>query len=156
MHRCDGSARWNVAEVNRAALDQGSLSADGWFCVYPGRFGLEHRLALIKNLWTSSFVMVTSGCSLLLLAWFYAIIDVMEFRRWAFFWVVIGVNAITIYMVQRFIKFDYMSAFFLTGIANTGEQVLPGLGKVCLVTGTVAAEWLFLWYLYKQRLFLRV
>ncbi len=43
-------------------------------------------LPLIKNLWTSSFVLVTGGCSLILLAWFYAVIDVLEYRRWAFFW----------------------------------------------------------------------
>lgn len=113
-------------------------------------------LPLIKILWTSSFVLVTGGCSLLLLAWFYAVIDVMDYRRWAFFWVVIGMNAITIYIAQRFIKFDFMATFFLGGVARISDLGLPGLGKVWLAAGTLAAEWLFLWYLYKQRLFLRV
>ncbi len=39
-------------------------------------------LPIIKILWTSSFVMITAGCSLFLLAWFYAVIDVMDYRRW--------------------------------------------------------------------------
>ena len=113
-------------------------------------------LPIVKILWTSSFVLVAGGCSLLLLAWFYAIIDVMEYRKWAFFWVVIGMNAITIYIAQRFINFDFMARFFLTGVAQASDHWIPGLGKVCLTTGTLAAEWLFLWYLFKQRLFLRV
>ncbi len=116
----------------------------------------SNALPLIKILWTSSFVMITGGCSLILLAWFYAIIDVMEYRRWAFFWVVIGMNAITIYVAQRFIKFDAMSVFFLGGVASAHNTILPGAEKVWLTAGTLAAEWLFLWYLYKQRLFLRV
>lgn len=113
-------------------------------------------LPIIKILWTSSFVLVTAGCSLFLLAWFYAIIDVLDYRRWAFFWVVIGMNAITIYIAQRFIKFDIMATFFLSGVARVSDLMLPGMGKVWLTGGTLAAEWLFLWYLYKQRLFLRV
>lgn len=113
-------------------------------------------LPLIKNLWTSSFVLVTGGCSLILLGWFYAIIDVMDYRRWAFFWMVIGMNAITIYIAERFIKFDFMATYFLGGVARISDLAAPGLGKVWLTGGTLAAEWLFLWYLYKQRLFLRV
>ncbi len=72
------------------------------------------------------------------------------------FLVVIGMNAITIYMAQRFIKFDFMANYFLGGIAGASDVGLPGLGKVWLSAGTLAAEWLFLWYLYKQRLFWRV
>ena len=113
-------------------------------------------LPIIKILWTSSFVMITAGCSLFLLAWFYAVIDVLDYRRWAFFWVVIGMNAITIYIAQRFIKFDFMATFFLGGVARVSDSMWPGLGKLWLTAGTLAAEWLFLWYLYKQRLFLRV
>lgn len=117
-----------------------------WSCALP----------LIKNLWTSSFVLVAGGCSIVLLAWFYAVIDVLEYRRWAFFWIVIGMNAITIYIAQRFIKFDFMASYFLGGVAKLSDPALPGVGKVLLTSGTLAAEWVFLWYLYKQRIFLRV
>lgn len=107
---------------------------------------------LIKNLWTSSFVLVAGGWSLLLLASFYAVIDVMGWRRWAFFFAVIGANAITIYVVPRFIDFDRISTFFLGGVARLSGD----LGDVVLAAGVLAAEWLFLLYLYRNRLFLRV
>ncbi len=58
-----------------------------------------------KNLWTSSFVLWAGGWSLLLLALFYWVIDVCGWKKWAFFFVVIGVNAITIYVGHQFIDF---------------------------------------------------
>ena len=108
---------------------------------------------IIKILWTSSFVLVAGGWSLLLLALFYALIDVIGWRKWAFFWIVIGANAITIYVVPRFIDFDgKLAKFFLTGVSE-----LSGNASVLvLVTGALAAKWLFLWYLYRQRIFLRL
>lgn len=107
---------------------------------------------IIKNLWTSSFVLVAAGWSLLLVAIFYTIIDVIGWQRWAFLWVVIGTNAITIYTVRRIIDFPKISDFFLGGVAGmTGNWA-----AVILAAGVLIAEWFFLWYLYRQKLFLRV
>ena len=107
---------------------------------------------IIKILWTSSFVLVAGGWSLLLLALFYAVIDVIGWQRWAFFWVVIGANAITIYFVPKIIDFDKMSEFFLTGVS----QLVGDWKTVILVAGALAAKWLFLLFLYRQRIFLRL
>ena len=115
------------------------------------------RFPIIKNLWTSSFVLVAGGFSLLLLALFYAIIDVLGFRRWAFFFVVIGANAITIYVVPRFVDFKHIAAFFLGGVYRiAGENVSHNFELVLVAAGVLAAEWLFLLYLYRNRIFLRV
>ena len=107
---------------------------------------------VIKNLWTSSYVLVAGGWSLLLLAAFHGIIDILGWRRWAFFFTVIGANAILIYVVPRFIDFEQIAQFFLGGvIRHTGS-----FGPVVLALGVLAAEWLLLLYLYRRRLFLRV
>ena len=58
-----------------------------------------------KNLWTSSFVCFIGGLSLFLFAIFYLIIDVWNIRKWAFFFVAIGMNPITIYLAERIINF---------------------------------------------------
>lgn len=109
---------------------------------------------IIKNLWTSSFVLVAGGWSLLLLALFHAVIDVLGLRRWAFFFTVIGANAIVIFVVPRFVDFAKMSAFFLGGVAeHAGSEDTK---RVILLAGSLAAKWLFLLYLYRNRLFLRV
>ena len=108
---------------------------------------------IIKILWTSSFVLVAGGWSLLLLALFYAVIDVIGWRSWAFFWVVIGANAITIYVVPRFVDFDgKMAKFFFTG----ASELAGNANVLVLVSGALAAKWLFLWFLYRQRIFLRL
>ncbi len=107
---------------------------------------------IIKNLWTSSFVLVAAGWSLVLLSLFYLLMDIAGWRRWAFGFTVIGMNAITIYFAQRFIDFRHMSEFFLSGFA-----ALSGTwGTVLLIAGTLLAKFLFLWFLYSKRTFLRV
>jgi predicted acyltransferase len=100
---------------------------------------------------------VAGGLSLLLLAVFYAVVDVLRWRRWAFFFIVIGANAITIYVVPRFVDFQKIAQFFLGGVYRlAGETVSPDFERVVAAAGFLAAEWLFLLYLYRNRIFLRV
>ena len=83
---------------------------------------------------------------------FYTIIDVIGLRAWAFFFVVIGVNAITIYVASRIIPFSEISRFLLGGAARLSGS----FGPVLLAIGTLVLEWLLLLYLYRNRIFLRV
>ncbi len=108
---------------------------------------------VIKNLWTSSYVMLAGGWSLLLLALFYYVIDVKGYRSWAFPFVVIGVNAITIYVVQNFVDFNGIARFFVGGVSSL---LTAGAGAVVLAAGAVVARWLFLRYLYAKGTYLRV
>jgi predicted acyltransferase len=107
---------------------------------------------IIKILWTSSYVLFAAGWSLLLLALFYWVIDVKGCRRWAFLFVVIGMNAITIYFLQHVIDFDAISSLFLGGLARRIALLAPLL----LPLGAFAARWLFLWFLYRHRIFFKV
>ena len=77
-----------------------------------------------ENLWTSSFVLWAGGWSLLLLGLFYLVIDVWGWRKWAFFFVVIGANAITIYMACRFIDFAAVGKL-LFGRAPSTKRCCP-------------------------------
>jgi predicted acyltransferase len=107
---------------------------------------------IIKNLWTSSFVLYAGGWSLLLLALFYGVIDVLRWRGWAFLFVVIGANAITAYLLPDVIDFRKVGHFFLGGV----ERHAGAFGPVVAAFGVLAAKWLVLLYLYRRRLFLRV
>lgn len=107
---------------------------------------------VIKILWTSSFVLIAGGWSLLLLCVFYTIIDVVRWQKWSFFWTVIGMNAIVMYVAPRFIDFDRMAVFFFGGIA----RLSGGAGGFLLEAGSMGAKWLLLYYLYRNRLFLRL
>ena len=57
------------------------------------------QFPIIKKLWTSSFVLLTTGISAVLLGLFYLVVDVIKFRIWAAPFVWIGMNAITLYLV---------------------------------------------------------
>ena len=106
-----------------------------------------------KNLWTSSFVLNVGGISLVLLALFYYIIDVLGFRRWAFFFRVIGMNSILIYMSGKFIEWEYTTDGFFKWL---GQLIGNPYGAVALAICFVAVKWCFLYFMYKKKIFLRV
>lgn len=106
-----------------------------------------------KMLWSSSFVLVVGAYGLALVALFYNLIDVRGLWRWAQPLVVVGMNSITIYMAQSIIAFRSIAAFFLGGLANL---LPPSWGAVLLHAGYLLACWLFLYFLYRQRIFLKV
>ena len=129
----------------------GGLLLAGGVMLPAGYFWGQH-FPIIKILWTSSFVLVAGGWSLLLLALFYLVLDVIGFRWWAFPFVVIGLNAITIFVAPRFIDFNKMTTFFLGGVMSLSGDWAP----VIAAAGALTLKWIFLWILYRKQMFLRV
>ncbi len=106
-----------------------------------------------KNLWSSSFVLHVGGLSLLLLSLFYYIIDVLEYKQWAFFFKVIGMNSILIYISGKFIDWEYTTnGFFKWLVQLTGHPFNIVAAAICFVL----VKWLFLYFMYKKKVFLRV
>jgi|AGTN01.3.fsa_nt_gi Uncharacterized conserved protein len=106
-----------------------------------------------KILWSSSFVCWVGGLSMLLLALFYLIIDVWKFGKWAFFFVVIGMNPITIYLANQIIRWENANEFIFRGIANLFPEAWAPL---LMSIGYVMIGWLFLYILYRQKIFLKI
>jgi predicted acyltransferase len=106
-----------------------------------------------KHLWSSSFILLTGGMSLLTLALFYLIIDVLGFKKWSLFFVVIGLNSIAIYIAVQFFNFQYTVDRLLNGFYQMSsgpvQQLIAALGVLTL-------EWLLLFFLYKKRIFVKV
>lgn len=106
-----------------------------------------------KNIWTSSFVLHVGGISLLLMSFFYYVIDVLGYKKWAFFFKVIGMNSILIYISKVFINWEYTTnSFFEWLIQLVGEP----FGIVALGVCIIIVKWVFLYFLYKKKIFLRV
>lgn len=106
-----------------------------------------------KNLWTSSFVCAVGGYSFLMFSLFYYLIDVRGYRSWTYPLRVIGMNSITIYMAQEIINFSQISNYFLGGLISL---VPPDIGPILHSLGYLLFCWLFLWFLYKKQVFLKV
>jgi len=106
-----------------------------------------------KNLWSSSFVLHVGGLSLILLSVFYYIIDVLGYKKWAFFFTVIGMNSILIYMSGGFIDWAYSTRAFFQWLFQLIQDPYNAVAfAVCLV----AVKWVFLYFLYRKKIFLRV
>lgn len=106
-----------------------------------------------KKLWTSSFVCVVASYSLGLFSLFYYLTDVRKWQGWTLFFRVVGLNSITIYLAQVIIDFGGISDFFLGGLAGLCS---PQWGAVINGAGYMAVCWLFLYFLYKHKVFLKV
>ncbi|WAC10417.1 acyltransferase family protein [Dyadobacter pollutisoli] len=106
-----------------------------------------------KHLWSSSFIMLTSGMAFTILSIFYWIIDVKGFNKWAFFFRVIGMNSLVIYLAVRFVDFNASSKLLFEGIykhsPDKWHEVFNALGGFVLV-------WLFLYFLYRHKIFVKV
>jgi predicted acyltransferase len=107
---------------------------------------------IIKKAWTATFDIYAAGLALILLAFFYLVVDVMGWKRWSFFFRVIGLNSITIYLGSRMIDFEFTSRFWFGGLA----RLAGAAGPLVLLAGTIAVEWVVLYFLYKKKVFLRV
>jgi predicted acyltransferase len=114
-----------------------------WSLVFP----------LNKKLWTSSFVCVVAGYPMLVFALFYYLIDIKQHRQWTLFFRVIGMNSITIYLTMRIIDYGQISKFFLNGLAKMcgGTWV-----DVINTIGYILVGWLYLYFLYNKKIFLKV
>lgn len=107
-----------------------------------------------KKLWTSTFVLVVAAYSLIMFAIFYWIIDVRGHDgKWTMFFRVIGMNSITIFMAPRIIDFRKATRFFVGGII---DKCPDQVGSVVYYACYIAVCWLFLYFLYRKKVFLKV
>lgn len=119
------------------------IVAQTWNLVFP----------INKNLWTSSFTLQCGGISMLLMALFYYIIDIQGYKKWAFFFKVIGMNSILIYMSGRFINWSYTTNAVFQWLGQLAGDLY---GPLVLVFCYLAVKWAFLYFLYQKKVFLKV
>ncbi|MFA7492556.1 MAG: DUF5009 domain-containing protein, partial [Proteiniphilum sp.] len=105
-----------------------------------------------KNLWSSSFTLLTGGISLILFAIFYYVIDVKGYYKWSFFFTVIGINSIFIYVSPLFINYAYTGNTLFNWLGQlSGAYAAPVL-TLC----TVLVKWLLLYFMYKKKIFIKI
>lgn len=110
---------------------------------------------IIKKIWTSSFVIYAGGWSLILLSIFYLLIDVWKLKKWSYFFIVIGSNAIFIYACQSgVLDFHRMSDFFFKGLISYFSN--PSAKEVISSFTYLLVSWLFLYFMYKRKIFIKV
>lgn len=112
------------------------------------------QFPVIKKLWTSSFVLVAAGYSSILLGCFYQVIDVWKYRKWAEPFVWIGMNPITIYLMQELVDFDKLARRFVGG--DFAKLYLGNFADLAAALVGLAITLTICRFLYKRKIFLRV
>ncbi|MDD2382492.1 MAG: DUF5009 domain-containing protein [Mariniphaga sp.] len=107
---------------------------------------------VIKNCWTSTYTLRTGGISFMLVAAFYLVIDVWGWKKWSLFFRVIGLNSITIYICTRIVHFGHTSQYLFGWLGKYAGD----FGPVVISMGIIFIEWLLLYYLYRNKVFLKV
>lgn len=126
------------------ALAGVALVALGWL------WGIE--LPVIKKLWTSSMVLVSSGYCCLLMAAFYYWIDVKGHRSHIGWLKVYGMNSIAAYMLANVVSFRCIGHSLLHGLEQYAGDYYP----VLMAVANATIIYLILWAMYRKKLFLRV
>lgn len=130
-----------------------------WSLIFP----------LNKSLWTSSYVVYTSGLALLTLAFCYWLIDIKGYKRWAWPFVVFGVNALALFVFSG-IMARLLGMIRVAGLEEGKEITLQQwifghafLSWASPVNASLAYAitfilfWLFLmWLLYRKRVYVKV
>lgn len=147
MLRSERSA-W--AKVRWLAIAGCASVALGWL------LGAVGVCPVVKRIWTPSWVLFSGGWCFLGLAAFHALIDVRGWRLWAFPLVVIGMNSIAAYVM------DHLFPAFLREAlqTNLGPRVFgifgPAYAPFLLGVGVVGLLWLFLYWMWRKKIFLRI
>ncbi len=116
------------------------------------------QFPIIKKIWTSSYVLVTTGVSAILLAIFYQIIDVWNQRKWATPFIWIGCNAITLYLAMALFEHGKFATRFLWEPSSEwlDHRFTEGFGHLVIELLILTMGLLLARLLYQRKIFLRI
>jgi predicted acyltransferase len=113
---------------------------------------------VLKWISTSSFVLVTGGISLIVLAVSYYVIDGLNRKNNLSFFTIVGMNSIFIYLFFIFIGDHWLNGYMdilVSGLLSfAGVPLAAGGAFSCLVV--FAIEWYLCYFLYRKKLFFKL
>ena len=121
-----------------------AMVVTGWL------WGLQ--LPVIKKIWTSSMVLVSSGYCFLLMGLFYYWIDYKGHHKNLIWLKVYGMNSIVAYMLANVISFRCIGVSLFHGL----EQYIGNYYPVLIAVSNALIIYVILWLLYKRNIFLKV
>jgi len=107
---------------------------------------------IIKRIWTSTMVIYSSGICLILLATFFYLIDILQWKKPFSFLKIFGLNSLVAYFLGEFINFRPIVHQFTYGI----ENIFPDYQSLILNVGNVTILTLILWGMYRSKKFISI
>jgi heparan-alpha-glucosaminide N-acetyltransferase len=115
-----------------------------------------HVSPIVKRIWTPAYTLYSGGLVLLMLAVFYALIELKGWRRWSFPLIVIGANSIAVYVMSGTIEHFVSSAL----VRHLGPAPFAIVGApfepVLRGAGVLLVFWGILFWMYRRKIFLRI
>lgn len=121
-----------------------AMVAAGWL------WGLQ--MPVIKTIWTSSMVLVSSGYCFLLMGLFYYLIDYKGYNKNITWLKVYGMNSIVAYMLANVINFSCLGESLFYGL----QQYMGNYYSFLISLSNILVIYVILWWLYKRNIFLKV
>ncbi|HLA41303.1 MAG TPA: DUF5009 domain-containing protein, partial [Candidatus Glassbacteria bacterium] len=115
---------------------------------------LHQLIPVVKRIWTPSWTIFSGGWAFLLLAAFYWMIEVKNWRKWCFIFTVVGMNSITIYVFYQMLHGSidpWLWVFTRSFLSPFGD-----LGLIIHAFLVLAVHWYLVYWLYKREIFLKV
>ena len=116
------------------------------------------QFPIVKNIWTSSYVLVCGGLSALLLGVFHQVIDAWERRSLATIFIWIGASAITLYLINGIVGFKPLATRLVGGDVGSfvDSHLTPGSGSFLAHAVGLLLAVALAGFLYRRNIFLRV
>ena len=111
---------------------------------------------IVKRIWTPSYTLYSGGLVVLMLAGFYALIELREWRKWCFPLLVIGANSIVVYVMSWTME-PFVSESL---VRHLGSRVFRILGTpfepVLRGASVLLVFWVILLWMYRKKIFVRI
>ena len=108
---------------------------------------------VVRSLWSSSFVLITCGITTLLLAFFFWLIDILGYAKWAFFFIIFGVNSIAIYMMAHMFDFRLVGNIIVGGLSSLFSSNVQAFIQAVVA---MIVMWLIMYWMYCKKTFIKI
>lgn len=135
----------------------GALFVIGTLLVFSGTIW-GWSFPIIKKIWTSSFVLLTSGWAFIVFASLFWLIDIENVKKGTIPWIIFGSNAIAIY----FLADVFETIFLRTGLHDGVMSELQGIGiqtinaSLIWAIFSVLVCYLAAWAMYNRKIFIKL
>jgi len=131
-----------------------ALLGEMWGWIFP----------INKNLWTSSYVLFTSGLATMTWAGLIWTMEVRDHKKWAHWGVVFGMNAITVYVLSSLLLLPFthipisqgksLQTLYMQVLTDAG--MMPELASMIWAILFVGLCFIPAWLLYRKRIFIKI
>jgi predicted acyltransferase len=127
-------------------------------------FAISGVCPMVKHLWTPTFAIFSTGWVLLFLAFFVAVVEWAEWKRWAFPLLVAGLNPITLYVlwqsmggfITENIRRHFGQDIFKSFEPIEKEALRAGVEEGLRRAAILLVLWLILWWMYRRKIVVRI